>query len=109
MKWRIYYDDGSTRDWQEGLPETEGQRLGIQCIVQQRSNDHVFVTQHGAEYYIYVDDTEWISCYQNGLEDWAMNCLDRINCVIKGRAIHKAKFREIFDRAKADAAKATLD
>lgn len=108
VPWRIYYDDETIREHTEGLPETEGQRLGIQAVVQQRSSDGRFVVLHGAEYYIFVDGTEWISVYQNGLEDWAVNCLPRMGCVIKGRAIHKALFHKIMKRAQADANKASL-
>ena len=106
--WRIYYDDSSVRNYTEGLPKSDSGKLGIQCIVQKRAENH-FVTLHGGEYYLFIDDTEWISCYQNGLEDWAVFQLDRVGCVIRGRAIPKKGFMHIMNQAKQDAAKNTLD
>ena len=106
--WQIYYDDGSVLNYTEGLPKSDSGKLGIQCIVQQRSRDKVFVTLSGGEYYLFIDGTEWIPVYQNGLEDWAVFQLDRIDCVIRGRAIPKAQFGKIYDQAKADADKDTL-
>lgn len=106
VEWRIYYDDETTRDHTEGLPTDEAGKLGIQCVVQRRSSDGRWITHHGAEYYLFVDDAEWINCYHNGLVDWVVNGLDRLSCVLVGRAIPKALLRKILDQAKADADKA---
>lgn len=108
MKWRIYYDDGTTRNHTEGLPDTDSLKLGVQVVVQQRGPDH-FVTLHGGEYYLFIDETEWVACYQNGLEDWAVFSLERVGCVIRGRAIVRKNFATIMERARSDAAKNTLD
>lgn len=104
--WRIYYDNETTRDHTEGLPETEVQKLGVQVIVQQRSSDGRFFVIRGAEYYVYITSGEWISIGLNGLQDYCMNCLDQMVCVTAGRAISKIFLAKIAKRAQADADKA---
>ena len=106
--WRIYYDDGTIRNYTEGLPKSDSEKLGIQCVVQKRADNH-YVTLHGGEYYLFIDGKEWISVYQNGLEDWAVFSLESVDCVIRGRAIPKAEFAKILNKAKVDADKCSLD
>ncbi len=108
-QWRIYYDDGTVRNYTEGMPVTADEKLGIQCVVQKREADGFFIVQHGGEYYLFIDGLEWIAVYQNGLEDWAVFELERVDCVIRGRAIPKAQFKKIYEQAQADAAKQSLD
>lgn len=105
-RWRIYYDDKPDRNHTDGLPKTEGERLGVQCIVQQ-GPDRRFRTIHGAEYYLNDLDGYWIPLALNGLEDWSMNCHGRYNAILKGRAT--GQFIEIFKRAKEDSRNEALD
>ena len=106
MIWRIYYDDKPDRNHTEGLPETEGERLGVQCIVQ-RGPDGRLRTLHGAEYYLNDLNGLWVPLALNGLEDWVMNCHGKYNAVLKGRAT--GNWINIFNRAKEDASRETLD
>lgn len=108
-QWRIYYDDGSTRNYTEGLPTEPAQKLGIQCVVQRRSSDGVFVPLQGMDFYLFIDGQEWVLCDQTGANDWNVNHRDRVNCMIVGRAIPKDQFKKIYEQAKSDAAKCTLD
>lgn len=107
MKWRIYYDDGNYRSHIEGLPETADQRLGIICVAQISSNGKPDVI-NGGEYYLF-DGQFWIKIGMNGLEDWAMNKLRRMKCVIKGRAIEKGEFNDIYVEARQAVRKGALD
>lgn len=106
-EWRIYYEN-HTRNHTEGLPKTADDKLGVMVIVQRRQNDGRLFTSYGNEYYLF-DGTVWVPVGLNGLEDWTMNLLPRIKCVIKGRAISHGLYKNIFEKAKADAAKDTLD
>lgn len=107
MKWRIYYDDGNTRSHVDGLPLIADAHLGI-LVVAQRRSDGAFHLLNGAEYYLF-DGEYWVPIGLNGLEDWTMNCLPRIKCVIKGRAIANGRFKEIYEIAKEDIRKELLD
>lgn len=106
-EWRIYYEDRE-RHYKEGLPDTAEDHLGVLVIAQRREGDGRLFTIYGNEYYLF-DGNVWIPVGLNGLEDWTMNLLPRIKCVIKGRAISHGIYRQIFEKAKADAAKDTLD
>ena len=102
IEWRIYYDDGTIRDYKEGLPVTADEHLGIMVVLQRRTTDGRLHTIYGAEYYLF-DGEVWVPIGLNGLEDWVMNLLSKVKCVIKGRAINNGIFREIYEQAKKDA------
>jgi hypothetical protein len=107
IQWRIYYDDGTTRDSNLGVPATADEKLGVLVIAQYRS-DGVVHTIYGAEYYLF-DGSYWVPIGLNGLEDWTMNKLQDIRCITKGRAIANGLFNEIFKRAQESKRKGTLD
>ena len=103
--WRIYYED-HTRDHTDGLPDTMDDRHGVLVIVQRRS-DGRYHTIHGAEYYLF-EGSFWVPVGLNGLEDWVMNLLPRIECVTKGRAVPHGYYKEIFEEAKQATRKGAL-
>ena len=107
MKWRIYYADGTIRNDVDGLPKTADEHIGI-LVVAQRRSDGAFHLLNGAEYYLF-DGEYWVPIGVNGLEDWTMNCLPSIKCVIKGRAVANGFFKQIYKEAKEAIRKELLD
>ena len=112
--WRIYYDDGSTRDSTEGLPLAKNEahlRQGVLVILQYRS-DGVLITTNGADYYVF-DGEYWVPVGGDGLQDYAVNVLHHLPfgtwAVIEGRAIQNGLFNEIFQKAQEIKRKGTLD
>jgi len=107
-EWKIFYED-RIRHHTEGFPETAEDKLGIQCVVQLRKDKAMHII-HGSEYYLFDKQGQvWIGIGLNGLEDWTMNLLSRIKVVTKGRAISNGEWAEIYQKAKEDARKSTLD
>ena len=107
MPWKIYYDNGSTKNDKQGLPETTDEHLGVIVIAQVRG-DGRYHQISGAEYYIF-DGEFWVPIGLNGLEDWTMNLLPRIKCVTKGRAIAHGHFNEIYKEAKEAVRTSNMD
>ena len=99
MHWRIYYDDDTTADSTQGLPQGERQQ-GVIAIIQPRADGRWHILS-GGEYYLF-DSISWMRVYQNGLEDWVMHKLHCIKCVCKGRSANQIVFDRIYKQAKAD-------
>ncbi|MCK5217871.1 MAG: hypothetical protein KAJ93_08780 [Methanosarcinales archaeon] len=103
MKWRIYYDTGSTHDYNNGvIPDA----YGVVAILQLRHDGRYYIT-HGAPYYIH-NEAEWLPAYMNDVEDYLAHKIP-IKEFLVGRIVSKRVFAEIFERAKKDRDIETLD
>lgn len=102
MAWRVYYD-GEVQDSARGL---EGMPCyGVLVILQQRSNDQRWYITSNAPYYLW-DGNEWLPAYENDLVDYMVHQPDKIQKLIVGRIVNKARFVEVYEQAKADREKA---
>lgn len=100
MPWRIYYDDGSIHDWTQGTDDLEP--YGVICILQRITDPggERWTLNYGAPFYC-LDGDEWVILQHNDVEDRLAHRLP-IGVFLVGRAVTKAKFSEIFERAKKD-------
>lgn len=99
MRWRIYYDDGSTR---ETLPATASQHLGVQAIVQCHVDNGKYYPLVGVDFYV-LTGSVWIGMNDFGLIDHVTFIQEPIHCVLWGRAINKVDFKKIYYQAQEDA------
>ena len=92
---RVYYDDGSTY---EGDPY-QAPRLGVIAIVQH--TEHEGRTVYAREdYYWWDDDDTWRGGDLFGMWDYLLRPGPR--CVLFGRLVHNATYRDISERAFHD-------
>ena len=98
--WRIYYDDGSTWDWTQGLEGREP--YGVICILHKiaTQNGSTLHINYGAPYYGY-DGSEWILMQLNDVEDRLAHGLP-IEKFILGRALSRGDFMKIYRQAQSD-------
>ena len=98
--WRVYYEDGSTWNWTEGL---EGiPTYGVMCILQQIQADHglVYHIVYGCQYYM-RSQGEWLHARENDLIDFLQHQIP-IDTVLVGRMTTKKRFAEVYQAAKND-------
>lgn len=102
MKWRIYYDDGSTFDNTQGKPE-QAPPFGVLCIVA-FNKDNGRSIFHKWDFYYYNTTVEnWFGCDMFGLLDQL--CHDNTNAlkaVKQGRTVSNKQFRKILAKAVHD-------
>lgn len=104
-RWRVYYDDGSTWDWTQGLDGIPG--YGVICILQiaavydghMRLNDRYHIV-YGCPYYMRADD-QWLHAHENDIIDRLAHGMP-IKHVLVGRMVTKKVFGEIYGQAKKD-------
>ena len=91
--WRLYYEDGSTFDSDQGEP-WESPELGI-CLVAQPGKDQDILATR--DYVIYRTDVErWMETDIAGLYDQLMTNVRYINCFRLTRQLPiTAEFREL--------------
>ncbi len=98
MKWKIFYDDGSTFSNEDGEPH-EAPALGVQCIVQ--SNEDIGRYILDGENYYYYENTDWERCDLFGL--WDYLCRPHPNKVVRfGRNMTTPAWRAIHKLAADD-------
>ncbi len=105
MKWRIYYDDGGIWDHKDGFPLPNP--FGVLVILQDSVNGSARYMSAG-DFYIF-DGDGWLAVDQAGLNDYIIHQLSKIKCVVVGRMVPDARFREIYAQAKKDADNSALD
>ena len=94
--WRVYYEDGTTWDWKQGL---EGiPRSGVICVLQIANNRYHIV--YGCKYYMRAKN-EWLHAYENDLVDYIQNQVP-IDTVLMGRMTTNKIFAEVYSEAKRD-------
>ena len=92
MKWRIYYDDGTTHSYKDG-PITR--HYGVICIVQYSNDRNI---QQRRDFYVLTDT--WCPCDTFGVLDHVMHRLDEVRAVVAGRTISNQAFETIYKKAK---------
>ncbi len=109
MKWRIYYDDGTTRDSSEGVPEGEA-CYGVIGVLQRRGDGKIKFT-HGRDYYILINegDSSWVPADWVGVMDYLVHRRGRLHGFLVGRAVPDKIFIKIHGQAREDAEGETLD
>jgi hypothetical protein len=97
MEWKIYYDDGTTRDDSGGFHVP---LYGVVVILQRRSYDGRYGMVSGTPYYLFHKN-EWLPARENDIVDYLLHG-KKIDKLVMGRLMTKTGFVEIFERAKAD-------
>jgi hypothetical protein len=102
FQWRIYYDNGTTFDDQDGSPE-DAPAHGLIAIVQR--NDEVGRTvTNGWDYYYYNTDPKgegWWGCEIHGLLDRLFHNLP-VSAVKQGRTATTDVWHSVFQKAIDD-------
>ena len=99
--WRIYYEDGSTWDYDQGFETAP--RFGVICILQfteTKEDTYRYHIVYGAKFYIRSGD-EWLHAFDNDIVDYVIHNRP-IQCVLVGRMTTKKRFSEVFEVAKHD-------
>lgn len=93
MKYRIYYDDGSTFTGDPFYAPT----TGVQVIAIEFDNDKGFALMHSKDAYYYRDG-EWYGCDQAGLWDYLLQHKGP-KAILLGRTMRNDAFWAIVERA----------
>ena len=106
MLWRLYYADGSTYDDVDG-PAHEAPIRGLVCIAQPCAKPDWYTVLTNGDWYLYREDRGyWTGHDVHGalanLEDDSPN----ITAVRQGTYVTGPVFKELWARARADAAEA---
>lgn len=107
LRWRIYYDNGTTFDDSRGEPWDAPGR-GIVCIKQVDPTPVMYNvgSQVLREYPFYWYHRQWDAWFGSdltGLIDQLTNDRQDVVCAVKhGRWTHPASYREIIDKANKD-------
>lgn len=100
LKWRIYYDDGSTFDNTQGSP-VRAPGWGVICIVNPDPIVGRVIRQSFDFYYWVPDEGQWWGSDLTGLLDRLINRLP-IEAVCAGRMISFENYQAIISRADKD-------
>lgn len=100
-KWRVYYEDGSTWNWTQGLEDIP--KWGVICVLQcvtVKNDKQEYHIVFGSSFYMRADE-EWLHSYDNDVIDYLVH--DRkIDSLLVGRMTTKETFAAIFAKAKSD-------
>jgi hypothetical protein len=99
MKWRIYYDDGSTFDSDQGSPE-DAPPYGFICAIGRDETDKRYI-MHGWDYYQWDKEAnQWWGMDRDGLIDRL--CRNLVYAFKLGRTVSKTDFYDTMSRAHKD-------
>jgi hypothetical protein len=102
MNWKIYYDNGSTFDNEQGDPE-DAPGLGILCIVQKSPHyGKTIVSGWDFYYYRHSTDPKWWGCDQFGLFDQLISNPRLTQAVKAGRMVETVLYHTIREKALND-------
>jgi len=97
--WRIYYDDGSTFDSNDGLPH-EAPSLGFICAIGYDETGKRYI-MHGWDYYQWSDEVnQWWGMDLNGLFDRLRRNL--VYAYKEGRTVSRSQWEQIMINANND-------
>ena len=100
MKWRIYYDDGTTFDSSMGEPDA-APSYGVVAICT-TDESHGRLVVNGFDFYCYETVAgEWYGCDQWGMVDKLLHNLP-FTAWKMGRTVRTAVFSEIIQKATTD-------
>jgi hypothetical protein len=96
--WKVYYDDGTTFDSDQGPPEA-APRFGIMAIKQGPKHGSVF----SRDFFIYRTDYGcWIEVDHDGLIDHLLHGIEHITAVCLGRMVPTATWKAAMKRMAED-------
>jgi len=99
MKWRLYYEDGSTFSDLDGAPH-DSPPWGVVALAQPDIDPPITVN---ADYYLWRPDlNQWLECGTDGLDDHVCHFGHLIQCVRKTRWITTIDFKRIWAQARTD-------
>ena len=100
MKWRLYYEDGSTFSDTDGPPH-ESPPWGVVALAQPALEREPIMVN--SDYYLWRPDRNlWHQCGHDGLDDHLCHEGHLIQCIRKTRWIPTLEFREIWQRVRID-------
>ena len=100
MMWRVYYEDGSTWDYKQGIKGMPTH--GVICVLQKVNNgvNDQWHIVYGCQYYMRAQD-EWLHAYISDVEDYIQHQIP-IDTLLVGRMTTKKRFAHVFQKAKDD-------
>jgi hypothetical protein len=94
IRWRLYYDDGSTYDNGCGLPE-DAPKYGA-LVVGQVSRTDGWRTHRGGDFFVYRSDLDqWLPADIHGLVDHCLFFCRQVRAVVKGRYVTDERYNAI--------------
>ena len=93
MKWRIFYEDGTTSD-------TLGRAYGVICVVENDEKNGRKIP-NGYDYYLLVDGS-WMGADRDSLFYYLTQQLHRVGAVLVGVMVHHQVFEKIYKQARDD-------
>lgn len=100
MDWKILYDNLSEFNSDMGTVQ-DAPPFGVLAILYPDPTVGRSIL-HGADYYLYLDNKEWIGADWFGMIDHVLHGLVNRGCVKAGRAVTIDQFKTIRQRALAD-------
>ena len=101
VRWRLYYQDGTTFSNEDGDPQ-DSPPMGVVALLQPGASPEIMVN---ADWLLYrTDFEEWAECGSDGMEDHAVLWGDRISAFRKTLWIRRPDFEEIWARMRSDLA-----
>lgn len=100
VRWRVYYDNGSTFSNEDGTPE-QSPAFGVICIVS--TNDLIGrIILHKHDWYWWIaDEKVWFGGDIFGLLDRLLHRLST-EAILQGRTVPNEAFRDTMGRADKD-------
>jgi hypothetical protein len=96
--WRIYYDDGSTFDSDQGAPGDAPAWGVLVILIADPEVGHMSL--HGFDFYIFRE--MWLGVDRWGLTDYLFNVRPLMEGLVVGRTVPPAHFQETLKRAEDD-------
>lgn len=100
LRWRIYYDDGTTFDSSMG-ESAKAPSFGVICIVQPSDRTGRSILERWDWYYWHVEWQEWSGADIHGLLDQLLHNRP-IHAVKLGRMLSTPKYEEVMRAARSD-------
>jgi hypothetical protein len=100
LKWRIYYDDGSTFDNLQGTAD-EAPPFGVQSVVQLTKAGSYRTPLTGLDYYVMLESGEWVGSDLTGILDKLINRIPFSGFLV-GRWVELTVFHEVTHKAMQD-------
>jgi hypothetical protein len=103
MDWRLYYEDGSVYEPEQGAPhESPGWGLVLVLQVGEHVDHHDQLLVNKDFYCWRTDLRQWLEHDRDGLLDQLVTRAHEIGAVRPGRTLPTDRFRAIWERALAD-------
>ena len=101
LKWRIYYDDGSTFSWRDGTP-FEAPPTGALVVAQESDRtERGFVLYFHKEGWYWKPEFGWWCCDHAGMWDYLM-MYRQPKAILFGRNVRDDHFWEVVKKAEKE-------